>query len=315
MLLFTGIFFEKRINLKEEFYSGFVSIIGRANVGKSTLMNALIGEKIAIISNKPQTTRNKISGILTNDDYQMVFVDTPGFHKSKTKLGNYMVKSVDSALNDVDIVLFLIEPNDKISDLDLEIIEKLKQIESNIFLIINKIDTVEKSRVFEMIAEYKDLMDFKEIIPISAFKNQNLDSLLKEMRRYLKPGPKYFPENMITDQPERKIVSEIIREKILHIMKDEIPHGIAVEIMSMKKRDDKDLIDIEATVYCEKDSHKGMIIGKKGAVLKEIGIRSRYESERLLGTAINLKLWVRVKKDWRDSDFYLKNFGYDNKNI
>ncbi|MDR2940861.1 MAG: GTPase Era [Clostridiales bacterium] len=297
--------------MEKNFYSGFASIVGKPNVGKSTLMNALVGEKVAIISNKPQTTRNKITSVLTKEDYQIVFIDTPGFHKAKSKLGDYMVKSASSAIADVDIILFVVEP--KAPDSGLELIEKLKTVKSDVFLVINKIDMVEKTKILEVISAYKNLFDFKEAVPISAYNRENLDLLLKLVRGRLPEGPMYFPEGMVTDQPERQIVSEIIREKILHIMKDEVPHGAAVEIVQMKKRQGKGLMDIEATIYCEKDSHKGMIIGKNGSALKEVGTRARYEIERLLGQPVNLKLWVKVKKGWRDSDFYLKNFGYDLK--
>lgn len=292
------------------FKSGFVTIIGKPNVGKSTLMNVLVGEKLAIVSNKPQTTRNKITTILTTDDYQIVFLDTPGFHKSKTKLGDFMVKSIDSSLKDLDIVLHVIEPTKKVTDMDQNIIERLKQINSISFLIINKIDMVPEQIVFDVINIYKDLYNYEEIIPISAFNNKNIDIVKNTLCKHLKEGPMYYPSDMITDQPEKQIVAEIIREKILHLMQDEIPHGVAVEITSMKPRLDKPITDIDATIYCDKDSHKGMIIGKKGAMLKEIGIRSRYEIEKFLDTKINLKLWIKVKKDWRNQDFYLKNFNY-----
>ncbi len=302
--------------MSEKFYSGFVSIVGRPNVGKSTLMNHLIGEKIAIVSNKPQTTRNKILSILTKDDYQMIFIDTPGMHRPKSKLGEYMVKSAENSLNEVDVVLFLVEPTEKIGEGDRDIIEKLASVKSNIFLVVNKTDTIEKARLLKIIDNYRALFEFKEVVPISALKGDNTESLLKSVRKYLPIGPKYFPEDMVTDQPERQIVAEIIREKILQLMQDEIPHGTAVEIMSMKERvGDKNLVDVEATIYCEKDSHKGMIIGKQGSRLKTIGQRARMDIQRLLGSPINLQLWVKVKKDWRDSDFLLKNFGYNQKDM
>lgn len=301
--------------MQKNFSSGFVSLIGRPNVGKSTLMNSLIGEKIAIISSKPQTTRNKIQSILTEDDFQAIFVDTPGIHKPKSKLGNYMVKSAENTLNDVDIVMYLIEPYEKIKTSDLEIIERLKNVSTPVFLIINKIDTVTHIDILAVIESYKNMYDFAEIIPISALKEKNKVDLLNTIKKYLPEGPKLYPEDMITDQPERQIVAEIIREKSLHLLQDEIPHGIAVEVTSMKKRKDKDLIDIEATVFCERETHKGIIIGKKGSMLKKIGSNARYEMELLLASPVNLKIWIKVKKDWRDSDFLLKNFGYDQKNI
>ncbi len=301
--------------MKKEFRSGFVSLIGRPNVGKSTLMNCLIGEKIAIVSHKPQTTRNKIQTILTKDNFQVVFVDTPGIHKPKSKLGNYMVKSAETSLNNMDIVMYLIEPYEKINDGDLNILEKLQNVNSKVFLIINKIDTVDHTKILEVIDVYKDKYDFTEIIPISASNAKNVDSLLQCIENHLPAGVQYFPEDMITDQPEKQIVSEIIREKALRLLNEEVPHGIAVEIMSMKKRKNKNMIDIEATIYCERETHKGIIIGKKGSKLKDIGSRARADIERILGSDVNLQLWVKVKKDWRDSDFLLKNFGYNKKEI
>ena len=301
--------------MSKKFVSGFVSIIGRPNVGKSTLMNHLIGEKISIISSKPQTTRNKIVSILTEEDYQVVFIDTPGIHKPKSKLGEYMIKSVETSLNEIDALLYLVEPYEKMKNADLEIIKSLSKVKTPVFLVINKIDTIEKSEVLKIIDAYKELYDFKEILPISAMKGENTKELMQTIKKYLPEGPKYFPADMVTDQPERQIVSEIIREKALQLLQDEIPHGIAIEIMSMKPREGKDLIDVEATIYCEKDSHKGIVIGKKGAMLKKIGSNARMDIQRLLGSNIYLQLWVKVKKDWRDSDFLLKNFGYNSKNI
>ena len=301
--------------MADKFYSGFVSLVGRPNVGKSTLMNRLIGEKIAIISNKPQTTRNRVQSILTKDDFQIVFIDTPGIHRPRHKLGEYMVKSAETTLNEVDAVLMLIEPTDKILEADRLIIEKFAKVKSPVILVINKIDTVDRERVFKVIDEYRKLYDFAEIVPISAFEGTNTDELLSVIRKYLPEGPQYFPSDMVTDQPERQIASEIIREKALRLLEDEIPHGIAVEITEMKKRKDGNLVDVRATIFCEKDSHKGIIIGKHGDMLKKIGTKARGDIERLLGSPIYLELWVKVKKDWRDSDFLLKNFGYDSKNI
>ncbi len=301
--------------MKNDFRSGFVSLIGRPNVGKSTLMNSLIGEKIAIISSKPQTTRNKIQSILTEEDFQAIFIDTPGIHKPKSKLGNYMVKSAETTLNEVDIVLYLIEPFEKIKESDLAIIKRLEKVSTPVFLIINKIDTVAPEEILAVIDSYKSVYNFAEIIPVSALKGKNKEDLLKCIKKYLPQGPQFFPSDMITDQPERQIVAEIIREKALKLLQDEIPHGIAVEISSMKPRKDKDMVDIQATIYCERDSHKGIIIGKQGSMLKKIGSNARYEIERLLGSPINVQIWIKVKKDWRDSDFLLKNFGYDQKQI
>ena len=299
----------------EKFYSGFVTLAGKPNVGKSTLMNCLMGEKIAITSYRPQTTRNKIHAILTRDNYQMIFIDTPGIHKPKSKLGTFMMRSVENALSQVDVCLFLVEPYEKISERDRFALNKLKKVDTPVFLVINKIDTVEKSKLLAVIDEYSKLYDFAEVIPVSALKGQNTDELIKNILKYLPEGPMYFPEDMVTDQPERQIVSEIVREKALLLLKEEIPHGIAVEVNSMKKREGRDLVDVEVTIYCEKDTHKGIIIGKRGEMLKKIGMRARQDAENLLGSPIYLKIWVKVKKDWRDSDFLLKNFGYDKKNI
>lgn len=298
-----------------KFKSGFVTIVGRPNVGKSTLMNAIIGEKIAIMSNKPQTTRNRIQSIYTAEDYQVVFIDTPGIHKAKNKLGEYMAKSVESTLNEVDMILLLVEPTEKVPNADKYVIEMIKNIKSPVTLVINKVDTIEKEKLFSIINVYKELYNFHDIIPISAMNNENVDELMKIIKKALPEGPQYFPADMITDQPERQIVAELIREKALQLLEDEIPHGIAVEIMSMKKRTDKDIVDIEATVYCERESHKGIIIGKQGSMLKKIGTRARMDTQNLLGSQVNMKLWVKVKKDWRDNDFLLKNFGYNAKEI
>lgn len=299
--------------MSKTMHSGFVSLIGRPNVGKSTLMNCLIGEKVAIISNKPQTTRNKITSILTKDDFQCIFIDTPGIHKPRHKLGEFMVKQTDTTLNEVDAILMLIEPTERVLESDRYVMERLKKTKTPVILVINKIDTVEKEVLLKVMDIYSQEFSFKEIVPISAIKGKNTDTLMKVIRKYLPVGPMYFPADMVTDQPERQIASEIIREKALHLLQDEIPHGIAVEITSMKKRGDRDLVDVQATIYCEKDSHKGIIIGKNGSMLKNIGTRARMDIERLLGSPINLQLWIKVKKDWRDSDFLLRNFGYDMK--
>ncbi len=301
--------------MSNNFKSGFVSLIGRPNVGKSTLMNCLIGEKIAIISSKPQTTRNKIQSILTTDDMQVIFIDTPGLHTPKSKLGDYMVKSAENTLSNVDIVMYLIEPFEKIKDSDRAILDRLARVKAPVFLIINKIDTVEKPELLKVIEAYSKEYPFKEIIPISALKNKNTQDLLNAIKKYIPEGPKYFPDDMITDQPERQIIAEIIREKALYLLQDEIPHGIAVEITSMKPRKDKDITDIEATIYCERESHKGIIIGKQGSMLKKIGSNARRDIERFIAGSVNLQIWIKVKKDWRDSDFLLRNFGYDDKKI
>ena len=288
-----------------------VAVVGRPNVGKSTLMNRLIGEKIAIISNKPQTTRNRVQSILTKDDFQIVFIDTPGIHKPRHKLGEFMVKSAETTLNEVDAVLMLIEPADRVLEADKLIIEKFSKIKSPVILVINKVDSTDKERVFRVIDNYRKLYDFAEIVPISALEGTNTDELLEVIKKYLPEGPQYFPSDMITDQPERQIAAEIIREKALRLLQEEIPHGIAVEIMEMKKRPEGNMVDVRATIYCEKDSHKGIIIGKHGAMLKKIGTNAREDIQKLLGSPIYLDLWVKVKKDWRDNDFLLKNFGYE----
>lgn len=297
--------------MAKKFYSGFVSLVGRPNVGKSTLMNRLIGEKIAIISNKPQTTRNRVQSILTKDDFQIVFIDTPGIHKPRHKLGEFMVKSAETTLNEVDAVLMLIELADRVLEADRLIIEKFSKIKSPVILVINKVDSTDKERVFKVIDNYRKLYDFAEIVPISALEGTNTDELLEVIKKYLPEGPQYFPSDMITDQPERQIAAEIIREKALRLLQEEIPHGIAVEIMEMKKRPEGNMVDVRATIYCEKDSHKGIIIGKHGAMLKKIGTNAREDIQKLLGSPIYLDLWVKVKKDWRDNDFLLKNFGYE----
>lgn len=295
--------------------SGFVTIIGRPNVGKSTLINQIIGEKIAIMSNKPQTTRNRIQSIYTAENCQIIFIDTPGIHKSKNKLGEYMEKSVETTLNEVDLILMLVEPTTKILDNDRYVIQKIQNIKTNVILVINKVDTVEKPKLLKIIDNFKDLYKFNSIIPISALNGDNIDDLLNNIKQALPEGPQYFPSDMITDQPERQIVSELIREKALQLLEDEIPHGIAVEIISMKQRENKDIVDIEANIYCEKESHKGIVIGKKGAKLKQIGTKARIDIQNLLGSQVFIQLWVKVKKDWRDNDFLLKNFGYDMKQI
>lgn len=301
--------------MKEAFRSGFVSIIGRPNVGKSTLMNQLIGEKVAIMSNKPQTTRNRIQTVLTKEHFQAVFIDTPGIHTPKNKLGEFMVKSAITTLNEVDVIFYLVEADPYIGKTDEEIIERLKHIDTPVFLCINKIDSVTKDVVLETIEAYRKAYDFKEIIPISAYEGLNLEAIIKTMPEYLPEGPQFFPSDMLTDQPERQIVAEMIREKALHLLDKEIPHGIAVEIDTMKKRDQGDVVDIEATIVCERDSHKRIIIGKQGQMIKAIGTKARYDIERLLGSKIYLTLWVKIKKNWRDSDFLIKNYGYNNKDL
>ncbi len=297
-----------------KFKSGFVTLIGRPNVGKSTLMNQLIGQKIAITSNKPQTTRNRIQTVYTDERGQIIFLDTPGIHKAKNKLGEYMVNVAERTMSEVDIVMWLVEPSTYIGAGEQRIAEQLRKVKTPVFLIINKIDTVKREEILAFIAAYKDICDFAEIIPVSALKGENTKELLNEIYSYLSEGPMYYDEDTITDQPERQIVAELVREKALRLLEDEIPHGIAVSIDRMKERPEthgnSPIIDIDATIVCERDSHKGMIIGKGGSMLKQIGTQARREIENLLDCRVNLQLWVKVKKDWRDSDFLMKNFGY-----
>lgn len=295
----------------EQKKSGFVSIIGRPNVGKSTLMNQIIGQKVAITSNKPQTTRNRIQTVYTDDVMQIVFVDTPGIHKSKNKLGDYMVNAAKSTLNEADVILWLVEPTDYIGAGEKSIIENLKQVKTPIILVINKIDTVKKEELLHIIDTYRKELQFAEVVPVSALKGNNTDTLLECIGKYLPYGPWFYDPDTLTDQPERQIVAELIREKVLRSIDEEIPHGVAVTIESMKYG--KKIVDIDATIICERDSHKGIIIGKGGAMLKKIGSMARPEIEDLLEMHVNLQLWVKVKKDWRDSDFLIKNFGYDPK--
>lgn len=290
--------------------SGFVSIVGRPNVGKSTLMNDMVGEKIAIMSDKPQTTRNTIQAVYTDEEAQIVFMDTPGIHKPKNKLGEMMVKSASDAFKNVDSIIFVVDDSRTIGKGDSMIIENLKKTSTPVFLVINKIDKIDnKEDLFEMIRMYDDLNVFEEIIPTSALKGSNIDSLIKVIKRNLNEGPKYFPDYMVTDQPERVLVSELIREKVLHYTNDEVPHGVAIEIEKMKERKGKDLIDISAVIYCERNSHKGIIIGKQGKKLKGIGKSAREEIEFLLGTKVNLQIWVKVKENWRNLPNYISDFG------
>ena len=299
--------------MKDNFKSGFVTLVGRPNVGKSTLMNRLIGQKIAITSNKPQTTRNRIQTVYTDECGQIVFLDTPGIHKAKNKLGEYMVNVAERTLKEVDVVMWLVEPTEYIGAGEQHIIENLKQVKTPVILIINKIDTVPKEDVLKYIDVYRRVYDFAEIIPVSAIKGSNTDTVIEQIFKYLPYGPCYYDEDTITDQPMKQIVAELIREKALKCLDEEVPHGIAVYIDKMSFRKGGQIVDIDATIVCERDSHKGIIIGKGGAMLKKIGSAARYEIERLVECQANLKLWVKVKKEWRDSEFYLKNFGYDGK--
>ena len=297
----------------KEYKSGFVALIGRPNVGKSTLMNKIIGQKIAITSNKPQTTRNKIQTVYTCDEGQIIFLDTPGIHKAKNKLGEYMVNVAEKTLKEVDVILWLVEPSTFIGAGEQHIAEQLKDINVPVILVINKIDTVKKEEILVFIDAYRKILDFAEIIPASALRDKNADEIVESIFKYLPQGPQYYDEDTVTDQPMRQIVAEIIREKALHALNEEIPHGIAVTIEKMKERKNGKITDIEATIICERDSHKGIIIGKKGSMLKKIGTNARYEIEQQLEMKVNLQLWVKVRKEWRDSDLLLKNYGYNEK--
>ena len=294
--------------MRADYKSGFVTLIGRPNVGKSTLMNYLIGQKIAITSNKPQTTRNRIQTVLTREEGQIVFVDTPGIHKAKNKLGEYMVNVAERTLNEVDVVLWLVEPTTFVGAGEKHIAEQLGKVKTPVVLVINKVDMVKKEEILTFIDTYRKIYDFAEIVPVSARSGENTEEIIKVIFKYLPYGPQFYDEDTITDQPERQIVAELIREKALHSLNEEIPHGIAVAIDRMKYR--RKIVDIDATIICERDSHKGIIIGKQGAMLKKIGSTARYEIEKMLDCKVNLQLWVKVKKDWRDSDFLIRNFGY-----
>ncbi len=302
--------------MEENMKSGFVTIIGRPNVGKSTLMNQLIGQKIAITSKKPQTTRNRIQTVYTdNSRGQIVFLDTPGIHQAKNKLGEYMVHVAENSLRDVDVILWLGEPSHYVGAGEQHIVKQLEKAKLPVILIINKIDTVEREKILEYIDTYRKIYDFDEIIPVSALRGTNLSDVIDSIYKYLPYGPMFYDEDTVTDQPKRQIVAEIIREKSLHALEEEVPHGIAVVIESMKDRKKGNMTDIEATIVCERESHKGIIIGKGGAMLKKIGSNARFEIERLLERKVNLKLWVKVKKDWRDSDSLMKNFGYRKEDV
>jgi GTP-binding protein Era len=293
------------------FKSGFITIIGRPNVGKSTLLNLLTGEKVAIMSKKPQTTRHNIRTVVTRDDFQMVFVDTPGIHNPKNKLGEFMRNSAIETLDDVDIILYLVEATDRtIGPGDESIISALSKTETPVILAINKVDLVEKQRILPLIEQYSKAYDFKEIIPISAIDAKTADLLFKVLKEYLPEGEKLYPDDMLTDQPARVMVQELIREKMLELLDEEVPHGVGVEVVRYKENEEQDILGIDANIYCEKTSHKGIIIGKGGAMLKKIGTRAREDIERLLGMKVVLKLWVKVKEDWRNSDFMLNELGY-----
>ncbi len=291
--------------------SAMVTIAGRPNVGKSTLTNALVGEKIAIVSNKPQTTRNRISAVVNREDTQIVFMDTPGFHKARNKLGDYMDNVVHESIADVDAILLLVEPIASLGTQEQLLLEEMRKSPIPVVLVINKIDTLDsKEALFPVIAAYSAEFDFAAIVPISARKREGIDELFDEVVRFAKPGPQLFPDGMVTDQPERQVMAEIIREKLLWCLDREVPHGTAVEIDRFSEREDSGIIDLEATIYCEKASHKGIIIGKHGDMLKKISTMARADCERFMGARVYLRCWVKVKENWRDSDFLIKNFGY-----
>ena len=298
-----------------KFKSGFATLIGRPNVGKSTMMNHLIGQKIAITSNKPQTTRNRIQTVYTCDQGQIVFLDTPGIHKAKNKLGEYMVTVAERTLSEVDVILWLVEPSTFIGKGERHIVEQLEKTRTPVILVMNKIDTVPREELPRYLEAYRQIYDFAEMIPVSALKGKNLQAVIDSIFKYLPYGPQFYDEDTVTDQPQRQIVAELIREKALRCLDEEIPHGIAVAIDQMRERPDGQIMDIDATIICERDSHKGIIIGKGGAMLRRIGSQARREIEAMLEMKVNLQLWVKVKKDWRDSDFMIKNFGYNKKEL
>lgn len=295
---------------KQVFKSGFVSIVGRPNVGKSTLLNHIVGQKIAIMSNKPQTTRNKITAVHTTSEGQIIFLDTPGIHKPKSKLGDYMVSVAENTLNEVDLVLFVIDATEKRGAGDEYIIERLKQVKTPVFLVINKIDKVHPEAILPIIDDYRKQLSFKQIVPISALEGNNTSALLESIYNEMEEGPMYYPADQVTDHPERFIVAELIREKVLQMTREEIPHSIAVGVEEMKRGDNGKTLYIYAAIYTERDSQKGILIGKKGDMLKEIGRRARMDIERLMGDKVFLELWIKVKKDWRNQDRMLRNFGF-----
>lgn len=301
------------IGSNTEYKSGFISIIGRPNVGKSTFLNRVIGQKIAIMSDKPQTTRNKVQGVYTTDDAQMIFIDTPGIHKPKHKLGDFMMKIAQNTLKEVDVILFMVNVEEGLGKGDHFIIEKLKGVKTPVFLILNKIDQIHPDALLPMIKQYNDLFPFAATVPISALEGNNVDNLLQLLKDQLPEGPQFYPADQITDHPERFIVSELIREKVLHLTREEIPHSIAVVIDKMERKQEKDLIDVIATIIVERDSQKGIVIGKQGSMLKEVGKRSRVDIENLLGSKVYLELWVKVQKDWRNRSSTLRDFGFSDE--
>lgn len=297
-------------NTQQGHKSGFISIIGRPNVGKSTFLNRVIGQKIAIMSDKPQTTRNKVQGVLTTNDAQFIFIDTPGIHKPKHKLGDFMMKVAQNTLKEVDVILFMVNAQEGFGRGEEFILEKFQSVRTPIFLVINKIDQVHPDELFKIIESYKEKYDFSEIIPISALEGNNVETLLEQIKKYIPEGPQFYPADQVTDHPERFIVSELIREKALHLTREEIPHSLAVTIDKMERREDKDVVHVMATIIVERDSQKGIVIGKKGKMLKEIGKRARVDIENLLGSQVFLELWVKVQKDWRNKMSQLRDFGF-----
>jgi GTPase len=297
--------------MTKNFKSGFISIIGRPNVGKSTLLNNVIGQKIAIMSDKAQTTRNKIQGVYTDESSQMVFIDTPGIHKPKHKLGDFMMKTALNTLNEVDVVLFVVNATEGFGKGEEFIVERLNNINNPVFLVINKIDQVHPDQILAIIDQYKDRYNFAEVVPISALQGNNVNTLLQQIENYIPEGPQYYPADQVTDHPERFIVAELIREKVLHMTREEIPHSIAVVTDSMEKRDNGNAVYIQATIIVERSSQKGIIIGKQGSMLKEVGKRARYDIEKLLGSKVFLELWVKVQKDWRNKMIHLRDFGFN----
>ncbi|WP_026700335.1 GTPase Era [Salibacterium aidingense] len=295
--------------MSKPFKSGFAAIIGRPNAGKSTLLNHVLGEKIAIMSDKPQTTRNKIQGVYTAEDAQIIFIDTPGIHKPKHKLGDFMVQSAVQTLQDVDLILFLIDAGDRYGPGEEFIINKLKDLSTPVFLVINKIDQIHPDQLLEKIDHYRQLADFAEVVPISALQGNNVDTLMQQITQYMEEGPQFYPADQLTDHPERFVVSELVREKVLHLTEDEIPHSIAVYVEEMKEREEG-AVYIAAVIVVERSSQKGIIIGKQGNMLKEIGKRARQDIESLLGSNVYIELWVKVQKDWRNSRFQLNEYGY-----
>jgi GTP-binding protein Era len=296
--------------MNNSFKSGFVSIIGRPNVGKSTFINRVIGQKIAIMSDKPQTTRNKIQGVYTTNQSQIIFIDTPGIHKPKHKLGDFMMKITQNTLKEVDLILFMVNAMEGLGRGEEYIIERLKETDTPVFLVINKIDQVHPDELLPIIDQYKDKFDFQEIVPISALQGNNIDTLLKQIETYLPEGPQYYPSDQVTDHPERFIISELIREKVLHLTREEVPHSVAVVVDAIEKRENNQAVYVAATIIVERDSQKGIIIGKQGGMLKEIGQRARVDIENLLGSKVFLELWVKVQKDWRNRLTQLRDFGF-----